>query len=509
MGDEVITTAVPNAVLKDILARLKETNLTEEQIRQMVDETITNYLDGEAGQAQVRKIRFGSDPEPRLAGSKFGRFGLSLGDIEHLYDLMIARKKMDPSTAGPSEALVNAFNDLSTAQYLNEEEIKELDYRLLVDEFVRLPRGIMNFHDRQILNKGGSIEDTQIFQRAVRAHDTAESGYGQQLVGAQYVGELWQSARFESRIFGTIRTVDMTAPTMYIPVEADIPELLFVPESTANNSSNYDTSKTGSNRVQLDAKKFVIHQMWSGEMEEDSLIPFVPYLRMQVVKSLAHYSDSLILNGDDTNTATGNINLDDADPADTKHYLAWDGLRHAALVDNTNNAVDHAGAAISYKALVGLLAKMVDTTYLMDWGHPTDPSDVVYISDPFLADEVRMLDEVVNWKIAQGGKLLNAQVGEVFSHPFINGSMAMSLTEADGKVSTTAGNNTLGQAVAYNRRGFVAGWRRRVKVELERLPATDQSRMVHSLRMGFGRYSPTGAASGLECAAALYNIGLN
>ena len=508
MGEEITTTAVPDSVLQDILARLKESNLTEEQIRQMVDSTIQTYFDGEVGQAQVRKIRFGSDPEPRLAGSKFGRFGLSLGDIEHLYDLMIARKRMDPSTGGPSDALVNAFNDLSTAQYLTETEVKELDYRLLAEEFIRVPRGIMNFHDRQILNKGGEIEDTQIFQRAARAMDTQETGYGSQLVGAQYVGELWQSARFESRIFSTIRTVDMTAPTMYIPVEADLPELLFVPESTANNSANYDTSKTGSNRVQLDAKKFVIHQMWSGEMEEDSLIPFVPYLRMQVVKSLAHYSDSLILNGDDTNAGTGNINLDDADPADTKHYLAWDGIRHAALVDNTDNGVDHAAAAVNYPGLVGLLAPMVDETYLMDWGHPTDPMDVVYVSDPFTADKIRQLDEVINWKIQAGQKLLNAQVGEVFSHPFINGSMAMSKTEADGKVSDTGSNNTLGQVAAYNRRGFVAGWRRRVKVELERLPATDQSRMVHSLRMGFGRYSPTGVASGLECAAVLFNIGL-
>lgn len=508
MSEEQVTTAVPNEVLEDILARLNQTTMSEEQIRNLVDESVRSFMNGDEGQETVRKIRFGSDPEPRLAGSKFGRYGLSLGDIEHLYDLMVAAQRADRSHAGPSEALQNAFNDLSEAEYLSEDEIKELDYRLLAEEFVRIPRGMLSRYDRSVLRKGGTIEDTRIFQRAARAMDTAESGYGSQLVGAQYVGELWQSARFESRVFGTIRTIDMTAPTTYVPVEADLPELLFVPESTANNSANYDTSKTGSNRVQLDAKKFVIHQMWSGEMEEDALIPFVPYLRMQVVKSLAHYSDSLILNGDTTNAGTGNINLDDADPADTKHYLAWDGVRHAAIVDNTNNAVNHAGAAVSYAAIADLLAKMVDTTYLMDWGHPTDAMDVVFVADPFTSDKVRQLDEVINWNIQQGGMLLNAQTAAVFNHPFINGSMALSLTEADGKVSTTGSNNTLGQVVAYNRRGFVAGWRRRVKVELERLPATDQTRMVHSLRMGFGRYSPTGAAAGIECAAVLYNIGL-
>jgi HK97 family phage major capsid protein len=508
MSEDQAVQPVPETVLQDILARLEQTPMSEEQIRLLIDEQVRSFMNGDEGQETMRKIRFGSDPEPRLAGSKFGRFGLSLGDIEHLYDLMNAAQRAPGQHPGPSEELQNAFDDLSRAQYLSKEEVKELDYRLLAEEMVRIPRGWLTTRDREILSRGGKIEDTPSFERAMRAHDTAESGYGSQLVGAQYVGELWQSARFESRVFGTLRTIDMTAPTTYVPIEADLPELLFVPESTANNSANYDTSKTGSNRVQLDAKKFVIHQMWSGEVEEDSLIPFVPYLRMQVVKSLAHYSDSAVLNGDTTNAATGNINLDDADPADTKHYLAWDGIRHVAIVDNTANGVNHGGAAVTYSAIADLLSKMVDTTYLMDWGHPTDASDVVFVADPFTSDAVRQLDEVINWNTQQGLQLLNAQTAAVFNHPFINGSMALSLTEADGKVSTTGSNNTQGQVVAYNRRGFVAGWRRRVRVELERLPATDQTRMVHSLRMGFGRYSPTGVASGIECAAKLYNIGL-
>ena len=36
----------------------------------------------------------------------------------------------------------------------------------------------------------------------------------------------------------------------------------------------------------VSAAKFVIHQMWSGEMEEDSIIPFVPFLRAQAAASV-------------------------------------------------------------------------------------------------------------------------------------------------------------------------------------------------------------------------------
>jgi hypothetical protein len=110
-------------------------------------------------------------------------------------------------------------------------------------------------------------------------------------------------------------------------------------------------------------------------------------------------------------------------------------------------------------------------------------------------------------KFGPQATVLTGQLANIGRNPLIS-SMAMSLTEADGKVSTTAANNTKGQVVAFNRRGLKAGWRRRVKVEVERLPGRDQSRIVYSLRMGLGRYSTTGAASGIEMADVLYNISL-
>jgi hypothetical protein len=298
----------------------------------------------------------------------------------------------------------------------------------------------------------------------------------------------------------------MSAPTAYLPVEVDIPEMLLVGESTANNSSNYATVKTGSNRVQVDAKKFVFHQMWSGEMEEDAIIPFVPFLRRQLAIAVAHYTDSLVLNGDTTNAGTGNINSDDEDPADTKHFLAFDGLRHVGLVDNTANSLNAAGA-ITLAMLNAARGRMVDRTYLHDWGHPTSSDDLIYVADPATADAISALDPVLNARIYNGGRdLISGQVAAILGYPVIS-SIAVPLTEADGKVSfDTPANNTKGQLVTFNRRGFVAGWRRRIKLETERIPATDQTRLVASMRLGFGRFTPTGNASGIESADVIYNI---
>jgi hypothetical protein len=489
--------ATTEDLLQEINTRMQAIETTATEARDAVSEAnvrslVEAYLTGlDDNDPLLRKMRFGA-PDPELAGSKYGRWNLGVADIEFLYDLQDSlrgqRKVSGGVHEGPSEELSRVFKAVSDAYYLSEEQAREIDRKAIDDLYPRLNK-------RQI----------EAHERAIRAMDTQESGYGSQLVGAQYVGDLWEAARPESRVFGLLNSFEMTAPTAYLPVEVDIPEMLLVSESVANNSSAYATVKTGSQRVTVTAKKFVIHQMWSGEMEEDSIIPFVPFIRRQMALAVAHYSDSLVLNGDTTNAGTGNINLDDADPADTKHYLAFDGIRHAGLVDNTANSANMAGP-LTLAALAAARGRMVDYSYLHDWGHPTNSGDLIYVADPATADQIAALDPVLNARIYNGGRdLLSGQVAAILGYPVIS-SIAMPLTEADGKVSTTGGNNTKGQLATFNRRGFVVGWRRRIRIETERLPATDQTRIVASLRLGMGRFTPTGAASGIESADVLYNI---
>ena len=495
---------------QDINARL--TAIGESVSEARINQIVQTYLDGLMSDEKfVRKMRFGNATTPApLLGTKYARWGLTIEDIEFLYDLqesLRGLRKVDGGGAyeGPSETLRNTWKAVSDAVYLPMEQVREIDQRALDNLFPRVPINAFYGKDRELAARG-AWELTEAYQRAMRAMDSAESGYGSQLIGAGYVRDLWTAARDESRIMGLLDTFEMTDPTMYLPVEVDFPELLYVGESTASNASNYTTVKTGSNRVSVTAAKFVIHQMWSGELEEDSIIPFIPFLRRQAQLSLAYYGDSLVMNGDTTNVGTGNINLDDADPADTKHYLAFDGIRHAAIVDNTNN-LDNMAGVITFAALRNVKDDMVDTAYMHDWSHPNNASDLVYTADPATADRIATLDEVINWKIQAGQQLLNGQVSQVLGHPVI-ASMAVSKTEADGKVSTTGSNNTLGQVVTFNRRGAKWGWRRRVKLETERIPATDQTRLVYSMRAGLGRFTPTGAASGIEWAHVIRNITL-
>jgi hypothetical protein len=416
---------------------------------------------------------------------------------------MVSRQEQ--GKPGPSEELRNAFNDLTEALYIPQEEIRRIDKQALDNLFPRIPLAQFRGKDRYWA-KRGDFDRTELYQAELRAMDTAESGYGSQLVGAQYVGDLWEAARRESRVGSLIGSFEMTAPTAYLPVEVDFPEMLLVSESQTSSDSNFTTSKTGSNRVGVTAKKLVLHQMWSGEMEEDSIIPYIPFLRGQATKSVAYHLDSMCLNGDTTTTG---INAVDTVLASTHHTLAFDGIRHAGLVDNTGNRASAANAAVELSMFRKAYGRMIDGTYLHDWGHPNDPNDLIHVVDPYTGDAMLDIDEFKTLdKAGNAASILTGQVARVYNHPVIS-SIALKKTDATGSYDAdTAGNNLYGSIVTFNRNGFKWGWRRRIKVETERIPATDQNRIVYSLRLGFGRFSPTGAASGIESADVVYYIAL-
>ena len=480
------------------LAALGE-SVSEERLKNLVNTQLQLLL---SDNTFARKMRF-AQPDAKLSGSKYARWGITMQDIEWLYDVQMALRGQ-PQTkegsatgffTGPSTELQNAFKVISDAYYLPEDEVKKIDQRAIDDLFPRIPLAVFRGADRD-LAKRGAWQETQAYQAAMQAiygggfgegargtneMDTAQSGFGSQLIGAQYVADLWAAARQESRVFGLIDTFEMTSPTAYLPVEVNFPEMLYVSETATDlpYANLYAFSKTGSQRVQANAKKFIINQLWSGEMEEDSIIPFVPFIRRQAQLALGYYSDSLVVNGDTVTAGTANINSDDAAPTSTKHYLAADGIRKVGLVDNTANSKDLAGP-ITLAALNDVAGRMIDTTNLADWGHPNDPSDLAHLCDPVTADKIGLMDEMVVWKQYNKQTLLNGQIGDILGRPIIS-TIAIPRTDTDGKYTTTSPttNNTKGTVATFNRRGIKAGWRRRVKMETVRIVGTDQTHLIY------------------------------
>lgn len=433
--------------------KVEAREIATEVLRTVGPELLANankqYTPGDAGNG-----------EALLRGTAYSHLGVTLPQVELIHDVLEAARVADPRLKGANEKT-----------------------RAIVAE-----------------------------ARKQRAMDTAESGFGSQLVAdAMYVPALWQAAMEDYGVIAPlIESRVMSGPVEKHPVLGSVPDMILASESTgAISGTFYGTQKVGSNEVTLTANKLLAHFNYSGEMVEDSVVPFVGLLQSALAASQAKTLDKLALNGDTTNAATGNINLDDAGPGGTSYYLATDGIRHGFLVDATGQGVS-VGGALTYAHLMKLPTLMLDRTYDHHWGRPDNPDDLVYVGTPELDNDILMLDEVVAAYQGRGMLVPTAPIrGELFrvagKHPYISTS-AMSLTEADGKVSTTANNNTLGQVLAFNRRGLLWGVRRAAQVEVERVAGSDQWRLVLSTRVALGRYSASGAASGIRWVAGLYNV---
>ena len=339
--------------------------------------------------------------------------------------------------------------------------------------------------------------------RNARAMDAQEAGFGLELIGVEYVTELWRAARNMDTLVNDIRAVPMSDPTQKIPIDGSIPEMLFVGESTSESATAYGTSKTGSGNRTLTAKKFTIQQVWSGELDEDSIVPWVPFLREMLAMSAALHLGSAYLNGDTTNAGTGNINLDDADPEDSKHYLAFDGIRHYWLVDDSGqgksmaSAIDIAEINVARGKLNGGGDDIDNGITNINWGQDARDLRLVMDWDTYMGlldtDRVTTID-----KYGPSATVLTGELGNVNGIPIITPPYA-SKTQADGKASNTESSNTKGQITLFAPRGWVGGVRRETALFFDRIQRTDQFLFELYTRRAFQRH-------GSNVAAGIYNI---
>ena len=251
-------------------------------------------------------------------------------------------------------------------------------------------------------------------------------------------------------------------------------------------------SKVGSGKVQLSAKKLALRVGFSSELVEDAIVPVLNIYREQAMRAIADSIDFALLNGDTETAATGNINTDDAAPASTDRFLAFNGLRKLPIVTNTANKVDMGN-------LVPTLAKMREARFTMATKYSARPSDLAWIVDGQTYAELLALDEFLT--MDKAGPLATAHTGQI---GFIDGipvfiSAEMPLTLSDGKVNTVSGTNNRGTALCIYKPGWFVGYRRKIAVNVDYIPYYDSYQMTATVRLAFVNFDN-------DVAAALYNI---
>jgi len=330
-------------------------------------------------------------------------------------------------------------------------------------------------------------------ESAIKAMSSTGVGTGDELVPTGMAGQLWEDFFLASKVAALFEQVDMPTNPFDWPLGLGDTTWRKGSENTAVTATDLATAK-----VVLTATELVTELNWSYTLQEDAIIALMPAYRRRLAISGAELIDAFILNADATDAATGNINLDDADPDADMYYLSdgQDGVRHQWLVDNTDQTVGAGGDALADADIIDALQKMGK--------YAATPDNVAAITDvsTYLGGFLGLTNAVTVDKFGSDAVVKTGQLAAYRGVPIIV-SASHPLAEADGKVSATAASNTLGTISFVNTNMWAVGFRRNLLIEVDRDIRKRQYIMVVSLREAVAAH---GTRSSNTHTAGIVNI---
>lgn len=336
------------------------------------------------------------------------------------------------------------------------------------------------------------------------------ASYGDEWVGVGYGTQLWEAVRNQTQVLSKIpqQEIPQGQETFYDPTEGADPTWYKVAETTANDSTmlfpvaSVTSSKAGTGRSAETLAKAGARVLWSGELNEDSLIPMASELRRKLAVSGAEQLEHAVIDGDTDANASTNINDIAGTPAGTEMFMTVNGFRKLALVTNTANSRSAAGGFVAEDFLE--TAKLlgvggVDALDLMKVGMLID---VNTHWKALTLPEVKTRD-VNTAATVENGRLTRIYGYDVMASPFMHKAASTSYkANSAGKIDLdTPGNNLYGAILAVRWDRWKFGWKRRATIETERIARSDAYEIVALMRFGLKYFST-------EACAITYYVGV-
>lgn len=338
------------------------------------------------------------------------------------------------------------------------------------------------------------------------------SSYGDDWIGVTYSTQLWDKIRLQTQIVSRIPTVIVPqgSESIVIPVNTTSPTFYKVAQATAQDANpgrvtpTVTTSRMGTTNKTLTVSKLGAAVNYSGELEEDSLIPWVAELRRDLIAEGAEVLEHVVIDGDTATGATTNINDIGGTPAGNEAFLLFDGFRKLALVTNTAN---------SRSAGTLTIEDYLETIKLMGLGgkNAVDKSRVAFILDMFTHWKSLELAELKTQDVYSMPTIEEGVLRRIYGHDvLVTNNMHRANQDAtyglkanpSGKVDLdTASNNTTGSILAVRWDQWRLGYKRNWTFEVQRDAISDSTVIVGMMRVGMV-YRDT------EASAVSYNVTL-
>lgn len=343
---------------------------------------------------------------------------------------------------------------------------------------------------------------------------TTQSGYGDEFVPSVWGTNVWAMVRAQRAIVAKIPSQAFTGPgdTFPIPVEGADPTFYRIGQATDLNATTGRPDATvGDSRVATTKQDMTFAKVgarvpYSGEMDEDSIIPWVGQVRGQTETAFGEQVEHLVIDGDTATGATTNINHIGGTPTSTGTkqdlFLTLNGFRKLALVTNTANAYNGAGSFLDTYFLE--VAKLLGTA-----GMNADPTKAEFIIDANVFWKAQQLVSVKTRDVFLQATLENGMFAGIWGYKvwpswFMHWRSTTNARKANtaGKVDlTTQGNNTTGAILMVRWDQWFLGYKRQMTMKLQDIPDSDAQQLIVTARLGLINRDN-------EASAIAYNVGV-
>ncbi len=423
--------------------------------------------------------------------------GLSVDDLGFAAVVLGAAKSERPHLPGVSDAMLQA---LAIKAAEDKTVIKRRDG-------TDVPLGDMG---RQALKAFG-LEPADVLNanKANELDYSTQAGFGDEWVGVQYSNRLWEAIRFGTFVLDEMPSVEVPdgAESIVVAVQGADPTWYKIAQTTDNNATTgipdatVTASKVATTSKTLSVAKLGARVLYTGELVEDSFIPWAAQVRKQVETSGSETLENVIINGDTEAANSTNINAIDTTPSASDIFMVLNGFRKLALVTNTANSRSAAGslADTDYLATVKLMGPAGKNA--------RDKSKVFFLPDmntywkSLELSNLKSIQSFTNSTI-EDGELVKIWGYRVRPSGFMHAASAKLMANSAGKIDgDTDSNNTLGAILAVRPDQWLFGYKRRFTIETTRYARSDSYEITALARVGMVNRDT-------EASAITYNVGV-
>lgn len=302
---------------------------------------------------------------------------------------------------------------------------------------------MLNKDPRTLKSWGGFTRKLGEFKKAL---DTAESGGGSDWIPTDFSTNLYELVRVSGQVQSLFPQVDMPSNPYKLPIQVGRLMTFKGAEQTAASSQTAISDGHTANITGNQTLTAVNHNTMvpvSKHLEEDSIVPMLPFLRQEIITALAEGREDCILNGD---IVSGSHEDTDVSSSGDRRKM-WTGLR-ALSHDTSGRAVDLSEFTVSTVLdLIGVMGK---------YGLRPEESPIITGIKGYLQfcklPEVRTLD-----KYGPGAIVLNGELARFLGRPIIVSEFVREDLDSNGIYGSGQTKTCFHVA---NRRGFVMGIRR-------------------------------------------------